>query len=88
MQAESPEITTLRAENKGTLPSFAWPGGYPLFYMTKKGAVLCPKCANMNCDSDILDPVTGADVHWEGEPISCEGCDAEIESAYGPVNAE
>lgn len=30
------------------LDSFAWPGGYPLFYLFADGGVICPKCANEN----------------------------------------
>lgn len=25
-------------------PSYAWPGGYPLFYTSQDGGCLCPKC--------------------------------------------
>ncbi len=30
--------------------------------------------------------VDAVDVHYEGEPIGCDHCGAEIESAYGPVS--
>lgn len=30
----------------GTLPSFAWPGGYPLVYSDTEFNQLCPECAN------------------------------------------
>lgn len=53
-------------------------GCYPLFYMSEVGDVICAKCAS--CSDE---PVIGVDVHWEGDPISCELCDDEIESAYG-----
>jgi len=28
------------------LPSFAWPGGYALYYIDGDGSVICPDCAN------------------------------------------
>lgn len=28
------------------------------------------------------------DIHWEGEPIVCAECNAEIESAYGVPDSE
>src|SRR2546428_6652372 len=34
-----------RDEN-GNLPAFAWPGGYPIFYLCADGGILCPQCAN------------------------------------------
>ncbi len=63
------------------LPSHAWPGSYPIFYLDWKDHVLCPQCANdPECE---LGPVAWADVHWEGEPLECEACGSEVESAYG-----
>jgi len=76
----------------GKYPAYAWPGGYPMYYLTSKGAVLCPTCAN---DPDTVDPAGGetlvaADVYWEGPLRSfvCEGCDRAIESAYGDPEEE
>lgn len=43
--------------NRQPLPEFAWPGGYPMFYVlpdisTGSGVcVWCPKCANENIES-------------------------------------
>jgi hypothetical protein len=34
-----------RDEN-GNLPAFAWPGGYPIFYLCADNGILCPQCAN------------------------------------------
>ena len=63
----------------GSLAAWAWPGSYPLYYLTRDGLVVCPKCAN----SETSDPVIAADVYWEGEPLECQDCAALIESAYG-----
>lgn len=32
------------------LDAFAWPGGYPMFYVCADSGVLCPKCANAEID--------------------------------------
>ena len=68
------------------LPAFAFPGGYPIVYYTADGGELCPKCANEftpeRDNAEQLQPVE-CDVHYEGAPIVCEHCNAEIESACG-----
>lgn len=73
-------------DSSGQYPTFAWPGGYPLYYLDGENSTLCPKCANESADDEIENfrPVA-CGVHWEGEPITCDQCSAEIESAYGPV---
>jgi hypothetical protein len=35
----------MRMEN-GNLPAYAWPGGYPIYYVAADNGVLCPVCAN------------------------------------------
>lgn len=71
-------------------PSFAWPGGYPLYYITANGGVICPDCANGKNGSEAGDAnpdpqwrLVVVDVHYEGEPMACDHCGDEIESAYG-----
>jgi hypothetical protein len=72
-------VDTLRDEN-GKLPAYAWPGGYPITYLTRDGLEICPNCANQE---ETSDPVTDGDVYWEGPTITCDDCGREIESAYG-----
>lgn len=78
-------------------PPYAWPGGTPIVYATKDGSALCHRCANREAsrwaedqkDSDEVGWMAGhpdsltAHGHEEGPPIHCDGCNAEIESAYG-----
>jgi phage FluMu protein Com len=44
----------------GKFDTYAFPGGYPLFYLCADGGVLCPDCANNNnevyIDSDDKTP--------------------------------
>jgi hypothetical protein len=69
--------------HEGGLPSWAWPGGYPILYIDHDGETICPKCAN---DDDWSDKaIVGYFVHYEGEPEICANCNAQIESAYGQV---
>ena len=85
-------LAELYPEGGTTLPYFSWPGGYPLYYLTKDISILCPACANGENGSMATDPecqddpqwqIVAYDVHWEGLPLTCEHCNAQIESAYG-----
>lgn len=78
------------------LPSFAWPGGYPMFYAFADGGVCCPKCANANI-AEIDEGMRGggnrnshggwalgaADVTYEDEELACDHCGKLIPAAYG-----
>lgn len=69
------------------LAAYAWPGGYPIIYITKGGSWLCADCATkeirawMYNESD--DPPTEYDTYLEGPVMQCDDCNADIESAYG-----
>ena len=90
---------TLPRNSDGKLAEFAWPGGYPIYYLTEDNGVLCPGCANGlngscaytedqkdNFNEDAQWHIIAADVHWEGDSIFCDHCQREIESAYGPID--
>lgn len=69
----------------GNLPSYAWPGGYPMAYVFEDGDTCCPDCANGDArdeDGGGWD-VVGWFIHYEGEAEICAHCGEEIESAYG-----
>lgn len=73
---------------KGSYDYYAFPGGYPIFYVTKDSAALCPECANKNKkltfdqhDSQWF--IVAADVNYEDENLYCDHCNKKIESAYG-----
>lgn len=84
-------MNTLPRDSDGKLSAWAWPGGYPIYYLDGHNSVLCPTCADRaDKDPDELPqfkPV-GAGVHWEGPVMYCEGCNAGIESAYGDPEEE
>jgi len=65
-----------------------FPGMYPLFYITKDCAALCPKCVNDNLEllSDVDDPqwyIVGVEINYESNDLYCDHCNERIESAYG-----
>lgn len=64
------------------LPSNTFPGGYPLVYVSSYGNVYCAECAK-NLIIDPYEDLTDYFPHMEGDPIVCEDCGTEIESAYG-----
>jgi hypothetical protein len=72
-----------------TAQKYAWPGGYPLFAVTKDNYALCPECVEKNKDLIIeseYDPqwtLTSVEVNWENLSLFCCHCNSRIESAYG-----
>jgi hypothetical protein len=96
MSYDSDRLDRLR-DDTGQLPSYAWPGGYPVVYYTACHRAICPACANDCCrtrnkrrDDDPRDGyfLTMYHIHYEGDPIECEECGVEIESAYGNPEEE
>ena len=71
---------------------YAWPGGYPLYFITSDGAALSFEAAKENgrliCESIAADcndgwQVVAADVNWEDSDLICDHTGEKIESAYG-----
>lgn len=62
------------------LPSHAWPGGYPLYYVAGESTILCPDHANAEGEYGD-EEITAADVNWEDPDLWCEH-GHRIESAY------
>jgi hypothetical protein len=69
----------LALENGGELPKWAWPGGYPLYYVDAQNSALCPVCANK---SEYPYPVVACDINWEDPDFYCMDCGERIPSAY------
>ncbi len=70
---------------------YAWPGGYPLYFITKDGAALSFKAAKAerrNIISAIRDNddsgwnVIAIDINWEDAELTCDHSGERIESAY------
>jgi hypothetical protein len=82
------------AQYKATLRNgaYAWPGGYPLYFVASDGEALCFACARKearNVLQSILDQcddgwrVIGCDVNYEDPDLCCAHCSKPVESAYG-----
>jgi len=70
---------------------YAWPGGYPMFFITSDGAALHFDCVreNLRLVSDSVRnnlkdgwQVVAVDVNWEDPELYCDDCSNKIESAY------
>lgn len=79
----------LQRNDDGTLPAYAWPGGYPIFYLLADDAVLCADCANGKNGSEASENhpdrqwrIVAADINWEDPNLYCDHCNKRIESAY------
>jgi hypothetical protein len=81
-----------RDEN-GNFPAFAWPGGYPIYYLCADGGILCPQCANKEsavkeADEHLDYPdfdqwrIVAGDINWQDVSLTCDNCSQRIESAY------
>lgn len=79
----------LPRDDNGRLESYAWPGGYPIFYLDWESSALCPDCARTS-DEDPSElpkfkPVH-AMVNYVDYNLYCENCGATIEAAYQDVD--
>lgn len=82
---------------KGHARAYAWPGGYPLYYVTTDGGALCPKCMNTERAQIFRSTgegsrdgwaIEGQDVNWEDSSLFCDHCGDRIESAYAEDEVE
>ena len=70
---------------------YAWPGGYPMFFVTNDGDSLCFECVRAEYRSvsysirhKVNDGwrVVACCVNWEDNDMICDHCGERIESAY------
>jgi hypothetical protein len=83
MTAYNVQFASSIAYEDGKLPAYAWPGGYPLYYLSREGDTFCPDCANQ---ADAEPEIVYYETNWEDEDLFCDGCAAQIHSAYGDDN--
>ena len=70
---------------------YAWPGGYPRFFVTNDGEALSFDAAKEN-QALIIDSIAnktndgwqviGCDINWEDDSLYCADTGKRIESAY------
>lgn len=67
-------------------PSHAWPGGYPLYYITKDCGVLSPQAANENIKLTLGDDpqwqIVSVEINYEDQDLVCDHLGIKIEAAY------
>lgn len=72
--------------------AYAWPGGYPKYFVASDCAALCFECAKKEArlitsalrENDTRSGwcVIGVEVNWEDSCLICAHCSQRIESAY------
>lgn len=87
------------AQLKATLRAgeHAWPGGYPLYFITSDGAALSFEGVRENL-RHVLDSirtrsndgwrVVACEVNWENSAVYCDATGKHIPSAHGEDNAD
>jgi hypothetical protein len=74
---------------------YAWPGGYPTYFICDDGAALCHDCAGkerrlilQSVHDKARDGwrVVALDINYEDSALYCDHCSKQIESAYGDDN--
>lgn len=90
-ELEPIEEHPVKREADGSYPKYAWPGGYPVFYVAADGGVLCSKCVNdptnpigQTKDTPAEWRLVGSDVNWESDDLVCDHCGGLVECAYPP----
>jgi len=78
--------TNIQRINSGKVMVYAFPGGYPMYYLTQDDSVLCPQCVEENQDecSDSSDPkwyVESHGINYENNSMHCDECSKQIECA-------
>lgn len=78
---------------------YAWPGGYPTYFVMSDGGTLCHSCAlqeGKRITAAIREglgnrddwSVEAQDVNWEDPALYCDHCGSRIESAYAEDEAK
>ena len=76
--------------DSGVVQSYAWPGGYPIYFIMQDGEAMCPSCVTRNkklineayADRDVQWNVVSSSVNYEDTDLYCCNCNAKIEAAY------
>lgn len=68
-------------------PKWAWPGGYPIYYVTKDVGILCADCANKELDRTLeVDDeqfyIVAGEINYEDNELQCDHCNCNINPAY------
>jgi len=85
-------MTLLEIKRQIRSGKYAWPGGYPVYFVTADGAALSCEAVRDEwrniVDAHLRDDrrsgwfIEGADINWEDPELYCEHTNQRIESAY------
>lgn len=82
-----PTIDRVTRNDDGSLPAYAWPGGYAIAYLVDDGEFLCAPCANKDghiggdADGFRLEGYQTGDWHdTEEGPWTCAQCGTVIDA--------
>lgn len=85
-------MTTTELKNEIRSGEYAWPGGYPKYFVTDDGEAMSFNSVKENYRL-VLDSVKhknndgwrviGVDINWEDDSLICCHSGNKIESAYG-----
>ena len=85
-------MTTAELKNEIRSGEYAWPGGYPKYFVTDDGEAMSFNSVKENYRL-VLDSVKhknndgwrviGVDINWEDDSLICCHSGNKIESAYG-----
>lgn len=68
-------------------PSYSWPGGYEIHYVTRNYGFLCHRCANANLDLTLGDDaqwqIVAEEINYEDQHMFCDDCGSRVKPAYG-----
>jgi len=90
------KYTTKELKTQLRAGEYAWPGGYPLFFITSDGESLSFEAVRDNLRSVIHSMrhksndgwrVVGCDVNWEDASLYCDHTGKRIGSAYAEEEA-
>lgn len=75
---------------------YAWPGGYPIYFITADGAALSFEAVRQEWRQIVYSHlhnlrdgwhIEGADINWEDPALYCDHTGERIESAYAEDEA-
>lgn len=85
----------LNAAKQYVRAPYVWPGGYPLALITADGGALCVACVKKEwrliCAETFENTnngfrIAGVNVNWENDGLTCDHCNAPMQSAYGEAS--
>ena len=84
-------MTLLEIKKQLRSGAYAWPGGYPLYFVTRDGSALSFEAVRKEWRQVVWDylnnastgwRIEGVDANWEDPHLYCEHTNKRIESAY------